>query len=611
MPKKDNAIAHDFDGMATQYGVKCDDGRTILPGAFAHQDGARVPFVWRHQHKSVDNVLGHAILESRKDGMYAYVTLNETTAGKNAKIIVHSGDVNGLSIYANKLQERNGQVRRGEIREVSLVLYGANPGAGIHNIVHEIDGLEEPDWTKAVIFMDSEVPLNIVQHEAPPEQSEETVGSVLATFTDDQTAALAAAVDFAMTGEILVPEDGEGDQSGPDFKTVYGSLNETQKRVFDYLVAESANDDVTHSGDSPEDNEEDEGVMKKNLFNKESMDDQALIHEGLEKILEDGPALRSLRESYLKHAGTYGIDNIEYLFPDGYIDPDGSSQIQTIQRDQAWVAEWMSQTRHTPYSRIKTRIADLTPEAVRARGYVTGNLKVEQVIALLKRTTDPTTVYVKQKFDRDDLLDITEFSTVVWTKQEMNMMLREEVARAGLIGDGRLISSDDKIDETKIRPIYSDDAVYVVRKSFAPGTGIRTIIDGITESLSDYKGSGSPTLWCTTEFLNDMYLDRDADGHRMYRSIQELVATLRIKGIVDVEPMAGIIRDDGGTNKELLGILVNPRDYTYGADKGGSTQFFSDFDIDYNQEKFLLEGRTSGALTKPAAAIVFELELAP
>ena len=561
---------YDFSGWATKNDLKCSDGRIIRRDAFKDNDGQTVPLVWNHQHNDPLNVLGHALLENRAEGVYAYCTFNDTPAGNNAKMLVEHGDVSALSIYANRLKQDQGNVTHGVIREVSLVLAGANPGAFIDSIMRHGESSDE----EAVIY----------------------------------------------TGENLSLEHGEKEdnmENGNEktIKDVVDSMTEEQRNVM-YALIGQALEDVKHSDDAEEHeqknkNEEgDENEMKHNVFDNQNKNNakDTLTHAEMTAILADAKRYGSLKESVLQHKETFGIENINILFPD-YKNMNVPPEF--IKRDTGWVAQVMNGVSHTPFSRIKSVFADITADEARARGYMKGNLKKEEVFTLLKRTTDPQTIYKKQKLHRDDVIDITSFDVVAWIKAEMRMMLDEELARAILVGDGRLSSSDDKIKETNIRPIYKEEALYVVNtvldKQSDVDTRAKAFIRAAVKARKDYQGSGEPTLFCSEDLLTDMLLLEDGHGRAIYESEAKLATALRVKNIVTVPVMEGLHRTNGDKGEcNLLGIIVNLRDYNVGADKGGAINMFEDFDIDYNAQKYLIETRCSGALVKPYSAIVIE-----
>jgi HK97 family phage prohead protease len=583
-------ITFDFSGYATKNGLKCSDGRTILKDAFKHQDGKTVPLVWQHMHDEPDNVLGHAILENRDDGVYCYAKFNSTEKAKAAKELVAHGDVSSLSIYANQLEERAKNVIHGAIREVSLVLAGANPGALIDNIsfAHG-DGTYTESETEAVIYFDD--PIDLAHADAPakeaPAKEDKTIAEVFDTLNEEQKTVVYAMLAQAMSGD---DDGGEAEHSDTNSEEDADSLG--------------GNDDgeIKHSNE-----EGDSKLMKNNVFDQatKTPSENTLSHEQLGEILGDAKRYGSLKESFIAHATEYGFNPIDVLFPDAKVVNDVP---QTVKREDSWVTGFLGEATHTPFSRIKTITADITADEARAKGYVTGNLKKEEIIPLLKRVTTPTTVYKKQKLDRDDITDITDFDVVVWLKAEMRGMLNEEVARAALLGDGRDIASEDKINEQNIRPIVLDnDSVYTHRGSVASTATTDDIIDEFIRIRKYYKGSGNPTLYTSTDLLTEMLLVKDGMKRRLYNNVQELASVLRVSKIVEVELMNGATRkvSDTQTN-DILGVIVNMRDYTFGADKGGQVAMFDDFDIDYNQYKYLIETRLSGALTRPKSALILE-----
>jgi len=606
----------DFSGYATKNGLKCTDGRTILKDAFAHQDGLTVPLVWQHMHNEPGNVLGHAVLENREDGVYCYGVFNETSAGKEAKELVAHGDINSLSIYANQLKEQAKKVMHGAIREVSLVLSGANPGAVIDNIAFAHgDGTVTEDETEAIIYTGLSLAHADTKETAEEGDDERTVGEVFETLNEEQKTVVYAMIAQALDGESKAEHSDDQNDSlkhadkkvGEDatVKDVFDSLTEEQKQVVYYLIGAALEDageeDAKHS------NTEGDSNMKNNVFDKstEAASANVLTHDQMTEIVADAKKYGSLKESFIAHAETYGFDPIDVLFPDARDVAAGGPV--TIKRDQTWVDDVLSSTTHTPFARIRTRFADITAEEARAKGYVTGALKKEEVITLTKRITTPTTIYKKQKLDRDDMIDITDFDVVVWLKAEMRGMLNEELARAVLLGDGRSGASEDKINELNIRPIALDDgAVFVHRKQVAFAETTDNIIDEIIRLRKFYKGSGVPACYIGTDLLTEMLLLKDQFGHRLYKTVQELASVLRVSRIVEVEAMNDAIRTVGEEDFAILCIIVNLKDYTIGADKGGQVAMFDDFDIDYNQYKYLIETRASGALTMFKSALIVE-----
>ena len=568
---------YDFSGWATKNNLKCSDGRTILKDAFKHDDGVTVPLVWNHQHNDPINILGHALLENRDEGVYAYCKFNETDSGKNAKILVEHGDVSALSIYANQLKQQGGNVIHGAIREVSLVLAGANPGAFIDSVIAHGEESEE----EAVIFTGEDI--------------------VLSHANEDKTEKKDPEPKEEEKKEEMKEEMKEEKQK--TVKEVFDTLTEEQKTVVYAIIGQIMEENQNESKDIEGGKEE----MKHNVFdNDKENKEEVLSHSDTEAIFSDARRYGSLKDSVLAH----GITNLEYLFPE---DTNLNKVPEFISRDTGWVKNVMSSVHHTPFSRIKSQFADITAEDARAKGYTKGNLKKEEVFSLLKRSTTPTTVYKKQKLDRDDVIDITDFDVVSWIKGEMRMMLDEELARAFLIGDGRLSSSDDKINEQNIRPIYNDADLYTVKAEIDVGASAtsedkaKAFIKSVIKNRKEYKGTGSPTLYTTEDVVADCLLLEDSNGRFIYDSMDKLKNVLRVKDIVTVPVMEGAKGAKGG---DLMAILVNLADYNVGADKGGAVNMFDDFDIDYNAQKYLIETRCSGALIKPYSAIAFEIKAA-
>ena len=568
---------YDFSGWATKNNLKCSDGRTILKDAFKHDDGVTVPLVWNHQHNDPINILGHALLENRDEGVYAYCKFNETDSGKNAKILVEHGDVSALSIYANQLKQQGGNVIHGAIREVSLVLAGANPGAFIDSVIAHGEESEE----EAVIFTGEDI--------------------VLSHANEDKTEKKDPEPKEEEKKEEMKEEMKEEKQK--TVKEVFDTLTEEQKTVVYAIIGQIMEENQNESKDIEGGKEE----MKHNVFdNDKENKEEVLSHSDTEAIFSDARRYGSLKDSVLAH----GITNLEYLFPE---DTNLNKVPEFISRDTGWVKNVMSSVHHTPFSRIKSQFADITADDARAKGYTKGKLKKEEVFSLLKRSTTPTTVYKKQKLDRDDVIDITDFDVVSWIKGEMRMMLDEELARAFLIGDGRLSSSDDKINEQNIRPIYNDADLYTVKAEIDVGASAtsedkaKAFIKSVIKNRKEYKGTGSPTLYTTEDVVADCLLLEDSNGRFIYDTMDKLKNVLRVKDIVTVPAMEGAKGAKGG---DLMAILVNLADYNVGADKGGAVNMFDDFDIDYNAQKYLIETRCSGALIKPYSAIAFEIKAA-
>lgn len=553
---------YDFCGWATRNDLKCTDGRIIRRDAFKECDGSIVPLVWNHQHTEAYNVLGHAELENRPEGVYAYGTFNDTDAGRQAKELVKHGDITMLSIYANQLKQVGSDVIHGAIREVSLVLAGANREAKIESFFEHSDDDPYPEDDEAVIYTTEEISLY---------------------HSDEDN-----------------KEEAEMPNKEKTLKEVFDTMNEEQQNVV-YAMVEAA------LNEKDDENDEEDEEMKHNVFDNDDKS-QVLSHDAMTTIISDAKRYGSLKDSFLAHAAEYGIDQIDYLFPEAQAT---TSVPQFIKKDTGWVAKVMNGVHHSPFSRIKSVFADITEDEARARGYIKGNLKKEEVFTLLKRTTTPTTVYKKQKLDRDDIIDITDFDVVAWLKSEMRLKLDEEIARAILIGDGRLSSSDDKINEGNIRPIATDSDLFTIKAKVTVKTNAtdsekaKAFIRANIKQREDYQGSGEGTLFTTEAVLTDCLLLEDTTGRIIYDSVDKLKSALRVNDIVTVPVMKGV---KGANNLPLMGIFVNLDDYTVGADKGGAVNMFDDFDIDYNQQKYLIETRCSGAMNKPYAAIAFELD---
>ena len=574
----------DFSGWATKNNLRCSDGRTILKDAFKDDDGRVVPLVWMHQHGSPENVIGHALLENRNDGVYCYGKFNNTEYGELGKKLVESGDITSLSIYANQLKQQNGNVLHGAIREVSLVLAGANPGASIEFPILEHG---ETATAEGIVYTDE----NLIPEEIELEFLE---------HADDEEE------------ENADKEETEVAENEKTVKDVFDSMTDEQKNVVYFMIAQAL-----ENGGAQEDEDDEEDVehgdfdggyyaddMKHNVFDNTEMAQSAVLSdEEIATIFKDAKKEGTLSESVLAHAEDYGIDGIEWLFPE---DRELNKTPEWIKRDQDWVSVVMGGVHHTPFSRVKSTFANITEDEARAMGYITGKMKKEEVFSLLKRATTPQTIYKKQKMDRDDMIDITDFDVVSWLKGEMRMMLNEEIARAILIGDGRLSSSDDKISEDHVRPIANDADLFTIKKAVTiaqnatEDEAAAAVIRAAVKARKDYKGSGNPVLFTTEDWLTDMLLIEDGLRHRVYKTEAELATAMRVSKIVTVPVMEN--HTVGG--KELIGIIVNLADYNVGADKGGAVSMFEDFDIDYNQEKYLIETRISGALTKPYSAII-------
>ena len=589
------AKKYDFCGWATRNDLLCADGRTIRRDAFKDCDGKKVPLFWNHQHGEVSNILGHGILYNQPEGVRVYGYFNETDAGRHAKLSVNNGDVEALSIWANELKQVGGDVIHGTIREVSLVPAGANPGAFIDDVIsHGSDTFE------GEIFTDESLELYHADDEGEAEEPEapaggnKTIGQVLDTMTEEQKAAV-----YELVGLITEEQGQPEEEDEPEDDSEGG--NEMKHNIFDSASA-------TYTGARV-----DETYMKGLLADAKSAGSLKVV---VENRINNGELSHALTVPMDGMTGpsqetanqTYGFRDPDMLFPEY---KSLNTPPEWIKRDTSWVSVFLDGAHHTPFSRIKSQFADLTGEQARARGYFKGNLKKEQVFSLLKRTTDPQTIYKKQKMDRDDTIDIVDFDVVAWIKGEMRGQLDEEIARAGLIGDGRLPSDDDKISEQHIRPIATDVPLFTIRATVNAGANeqemAKNFIVSAIKARKNYKGSGNPILFTTEDVLTAMLLIEDGVGRFLYTSEQELCTRLRVSRIVTLELMEGFHVDttdgDQTTGVELLGIIVNPKDYTFGADKGGAVNMFDDFDIDYNQMKYLIETRCSGALTKPFSAI--------
>lgn len=606
---------YDFGGWATKNNIKCSDGRTILKDAFKQNDGQKVPLVWNHQHNDPSEVLGHAILENREEGVYAYCKFNNTESGQTAKSLVTNGDVDKLSIYANRLKTHMNNVMHGCIREVSLVLAGANPGAFIDTVISHGDGAEAEE--EGVIYTDEHI--ETVQHsddvdendkkgetdmdedekKVDEENKEKTIEEVFETLNEEQKNAV-----YAIVGQALQHSDDEG-ASEEDGK----ESDEDNKESDEDKKEETPDDTDNRSEEDQENNDEGEEDMKHNVFDNDKKDEVLQHSEVLASAIADAKKYGSLKESLLEHAAINNIENIDKLFPEAtelYKEP------KMIEEDNSWVAKVMNKTKHTPFSRVKTTFGRMTEDQARAKGYIKGNKKANIAMSVLNRVTTPTTVYIKNEIDRDDVIDITDFDVVAWQKREMRKQLDKELALAMLLGDGRDVSDANKINEQNIRPVVSDDDMYTIKYVITEGkdykqTGnsqsdndsfTKGIIRAAIRSRKNYKGSGHPTFFTTEEYLTDMLLIEDQNGRRIYESIASLATALRVDEIVTIPEME---REEYA---DIVGIIVNMADYTAGADKGGSVNMFDDFDIDYNQMKYLIETRMSGALTVPYSAIV-------
>ena len=611
---------YDFCGWASKNDLLCSDGRTIRRGAFASDDGKKVPMVYQHQHTSIDNVLGHAILENRDEGMYAYCYLNESDTGKMAKELVRHGDICAMSIYANKLKQIGNDVVHGEIKEVSLVLAAANPGAAIESVVLEhSDGSTEEE---AIIYSGEDTQYKILSHAESSTQtsSDKTVNDILNNMSEAKKNVL-----YYMLAKVSeTDEEAEDDDviedsdirhadvsGGRTIQDIFDTFTSDEKKVAFFLIGQAIKESGSmEQSDIPniDDESEENDTMKHNVFenNQINNDETVLSHAEIEEIFRDTKQYGTLKNSALAH----GITNIEYLFPDA---TTVTPTPELIKRNDDWVSKVMGAVHRTPFSRIKSTAANLTEDEARAKGYIKGKLKKEEVFSLLKRTTEPTTIYKKQKLDRDDVVDITDFDVVAWIKSEMRMMLNEEIARAILIGDGRLTSSDDKIPEDHIRPVAFDSELYTVPVEVTVAAQAtdddkaKAIIRSIIKGRKEYKGSGNPVMYTTEDTLTDMLLMEDKMGRVVYDSVTKLATALRVSEIVTVPVMEGLKDSE---NNAVIAVIVNLADYNVGADRGGEVNMFDDFDIDYNAMKYLIETRCSGALTKPYSALAVKLKTA-
>ena len=645
---------YDFSGWATRANLLCSDGRIIRKDAFKHNDGQKVPLVWNHQHNNPEEVLGHAILENREDGVYAYCTFNSTPSGKVAKELVQHGDVNALSIYANKLKQQGANVIHGVIREVSLVLAGANPGASIDSIMmHGDDSYEEgyiytdefiedinlvhadnekkgetevAEETKKATEVAEETKKADDVKEEKANDGEETVADIFATLSEKQKNVVYAIIGSAFedskkdkkeeevkhadNSDEVEEDEEDSDETVAD---VFNTLTKKQKDVVYAIIGKALGKEkeVAHSMEEIEGGDD---YMKHNVFDQEAtFNGETLSHSEMAAIIKDAETnKRSLRDTVLAH----GITDLDVMFPDHKA---LSNEPEFIKRDMDWVAKVLGGVHHTPFSRIKTIFADITPAEARAKGYQKGNLKIEEVFKLLKRITNPTTVYKKQKLDRDDVLDITDFNILPWLKGELRMMLNEELARAIIIGDGRdpVEDANDKINEECIRPIWKMEELFTVKvpvEVTAATTGeerARKFINAVVRSRKLYKGSGNPAMFMPEDLLTECLLLEDKNGRVIYETEDKLRARLRVSEIIAVPVMEGAAikrTDDDGGNFELAGLYVNLKDYNVGTDKGGEVNFFDDFDIDYNQMKYLMETRCSGSLIKPYSAVAVEFK---
>ena len=626
---------YDISGWATVCNIKCTDGRVIRPNAFIDNDGEEVPMVYQHCHTDPENILGHALLENRDKGVYCYCWFNKNEKAQAAKNAVANGDIKQFSIYANQLVQKGSDVIHGSIKEVSLVLTGANKGARIENLnfAHS-DGTYDTDDEEALIYTDTQ---KIMCHSEEDTEEEDMskkidVQAILDSMTDEQRAVANALYEQGQIDVLseLENEDEEDFEEEDELEDEEDEDEDTEDELEDEDYEEDPEDEYDEEDYEDEDEYEEDAAMahseiggyepmKKNVFDgsMEEVNDQnaVLTHSEIQTILADAKRDGSPKQAVLAHAEEYGIEQIDWLFPDA---KNLNTTPDFIHRDMGWVSKVMQGTRHTPFSRIKTTFADITADEARAKGYIKGNRKINEVFTLLKRTTDPQTIYKKQKLDRDDVLDITDFDVVAWMKGEMRMMLDEEIARAILIGDGRPTSADDHISESHIRSVFRDDDLYTVHKELVEVQGeakAKTFIKTVRKAWKDYKGSGNAVCFMTEDALSDLLLLEDGIGHFLYPTKETAANVLGVRDIITVPVMAdaSTIRTVTATGKSYkpIAIILNLNDYNVGADKGGSVNMFEDFDIDYNQQKYLIETRCSGALVKPYGAIVIEEETNP
>ena len=567
-------MKYDFGGWATKYNIACSDGRTILNDAFKHCDGMQIPLVWNHNYSGPDSIIGKATLKHADVGVYAYCEFNENETAKTAKNLVVHGDITALSIYANKLKQDGGKVLKGDIKEVSLVLAGANPGASIQEVLAH----GENEEGGAMIYNDEEE-LEIVHSDSAEESVQEEVSIVHSDSAEEPVQ--------------------DKNQNGKTVGEVYNSMTEEQKKVVAYIADQLIRESI-----------EEESNMKHNVFEQNQENNEMKHSEILEESLKDAKKYGTLKESVLAHAATYGIEDIESLFPEEHA---LNHEPHIIDNDQSWVAKFLNNTKKSPFSRLKAVHADTRDDKARALGYVKGNLKKEEVFSLLNRVTSPQTVYKKQKLDRDDILDITDFDVVAFMKKEMRMKLEEELARAMLIGDGRdpLAAGNDKIKENHIRPVFNDSDLYTIKAELPASVHklgeAHDVIRTVIKAMAEYEGKGQPMMFVHPDLLADMLLIEDENGRFIYENEGVLARTLRVKEIVPVPLMKGLTRKDKeSVVHDVKAIIVNPADYTVGADKGGQVAMFEDFDIDYNQQKYLIETRCSGSLMQPKTAICVE-----
>jgi HK97 family phage prohead protease len=635
-------MEYDFGGWATRNNIKCSDGRTIMKDAFIENDGQKVPLVWNHQHDDPSEVLGHALLENREEGVYAYCKFNDTESGRQAKALVVNGDVDKLSIYANKLKSQMNNVVHGCIREVSLVLAGANPGAFIDSVITHSD--ESGDEEEAVIYTEEDI--EIAHNDESEETKEESVESEEQkeeSSTEEETPAEEVPVEEEQKEESTSEEEVKHSDDSETIEDMLADLKEEDKNIiyavadevvetgkvnsenkqfvelFQRLTEKQQNAVYALIGAAAEENDKKEGekeTMKHNVFENEEKNETLIHSEFVKSAIADAKKFGSMKESFIAHAEEEGLEwgkdnDFTVLFPDA---KNLDREPRLVEKDNSWVGNVMANVKHSPFSRVKSTLGKMNEETARAKGYIKGTKKANIQMALLNRVTTPTTVYIKNDIDRDDVIDITDFDIVAWQKKEMRKLLDRELALAILLGDGRDISDPQKINEQNIRPIITDDDIFTIKYTITEGrdykqtdnsysendSKVKGIIRGALRARKQYKGSGRPTFYTTEDTLTDMLLIEDQNGRVIYDSVEKLATALRVKEIVTVPEM------ENEAYSDVYGIIVNLADYTAGADKGGSVAMFDDFDIDYNQMKYLIETRMSGALTVPYSAIVLK-----
>ena len=597
---------YDFSGWATRNNIECSDGRTIMKDAFIQNDGQKVPLVWNHQHNDPNEVLGHALLENREEGVYAYCKFNDTESGQTAKKLVANGDVDKLSIYANKLKSQANKVIHGVIREVSLVLAGANPGAYIDSVVMHGEGADAEE--EVVIYTDEHISVDIEHSDEEadePEVIEEAEEAESNEEDSEENSEISENETDNEGGETV--EHSEDKKDDKTIEEVFNTLTDEQKTLVYGLVGQALED---KEEDKKDEKKEGDDNMKHNVFEKENTNEETLMHsEIVANAIKDAKRYGSMKESFMEHAAINNITDLDKVFPDAH---EINTVPKVIEEDNSWVAKVMNGVKHSPFSRVKATFGRMTEPEARAKGYIKGDKKTNIKMAFLNRVTTPTTVYIKNEIDRDDVVDITDFDIVAWQKKEMRKNLDKELALAMLLGDGRDPSDANKINPINIRPIITDNEMYTIQYTVKEGRDwkisgnsasdndsvTKGVVRAAIKSRKQYKGSGQPVFFTTEDVLNDLLLIEDQNGRVIYDSIDKLATAMRVKEIVTIPEM------EREAYADVYGIIVNLNDYTAGADKGGSVNMFDDFDIDYNQMKYLMETRMSGALTVPYSAIV-------